>query len=74
MIRELQDWLLKVDPTKVAVLPDDKIQRILVGVGSFSLNPFKAFQSLIPSLNIPLKPYCQTTTSPFLLCFRHVIS
>ena len=41
IIRKLQDWLLKVDPTKVAILPNDKIQRILVGVGFFLFNPFE---------------------------------
>ena len=65
IIRELQDWLLKVDPTKVAILPDDKIQRISVGVG-FSFLILLNFAEFYTIINYSIKPYCQTTTSPFL--------
>ena len=41
IVRELQEWLL-TNPAapNMAVLPDDKIQRILVGVSSHKLSWF----------------------------------
>ena len=69
IIHELQDWLLKVDPTKVAILPDDKIQRILVGVG-FSFLILLNFAEFYTIINYSIKTILSNYNLSFSLMFQ----
>ena len=41
IVKQIQEWLLtKVNSSETAVLPEDKMQRLLVGVSFNSLCPF----------------------------------